>query len=135
MKIITIPAALGLTLLAGACFAGNGAAAPTTADLLETIFRHADTDISKVPSCESVFATPQGHTLGRYVAEQLANLSEAGENRITSSCTPENGGWSCDVTVLHKDAAQEEVTNYGLRLKVTAGGQLSPDSLSCSGGG
>ncbi|OWJ68578.1 hypothetical protein [Inquilinus limosus] len=135
MKIIAIPAALGLSLLAGSCLAGNGAAAPTTADLLETVFRHADTDIRKVPSCESVFATPQGHTLGRYVAEQLSNLSGTGENSVTSSCTPGKGGWSCDVTFLHKDPAQEEVTNYGLRLQVTAAGQLSPDGLSCTGGG
>lgn len=135
MKIIGIPVALGFSLLAGACLAGNGAAAPTTADVLETLFRHADTDIRKLPSCESVFATPQGRTLGRYVAEQLGNLSEAGENKVASSCTPKDGGWSCDVTFLHKDPAQEVLTNYGLRLQVTAGGQLSPNSLSCIGGG
>lgn len=137
MKILYFP--LFLALLATDCQGtarAESGTAPGAATILEQLFRHAAMEIGNIASCSGVFADQHDHTLGRFIAEQLANMTEAGENRIALSCQPAAGtGWRCDLAFRHNDPAKEVMSTYGVRLSLDGRGRLQEKGLACTGAG
>jgi len=102
-------------------------AQPKVADVLAQLFRHSDK-----PMCENDIVDAKDHTLGRYLAEQLANMETEGDDQIKLTCDAEkDGGWSCNLYFLHSVKNTEILVSNGVRVTLDRRGVLEIKSLVC----
>jgi len=94
--------------------------------------------IDKMHDCKSSFAhvKEKNYTLGRYLAELISNMEEAGDNQVRFSCQAAKGaGWNCDLEFQHIIPKGETSFSYGVRIPVDRRGTVQMKGLSCIGTG
>lgn len=126
------------TLLIAGCpaLAGAEPAEPTAADVLAQLFHHSGMQTDNLASCKDQFRNmhEKDRTLGRYLAEVIANLEEEGDNKVRFSCQPvmsSGARWSCDLDFAHSVPGREVMFQYGVRVLVGHDGLLQMKSLEC----
>jgi hypothetical protein len=113
---------------------------PLPKDIIDAAIASGQVELSVSPSCRNVGTESSDHTIGRYLAGFLAELSKPrGGNSIETGVEPGKSPdgeaiWSCRMLIRHVDG--DDRWGWGVRFDVRqSDGLVTPGSFTCIGGG